>query len=57
MKCATPHCQREAIPAGRWCHECTVIVWRTGREPEPPRVFVPEWRKRLTARDETGRAA
>lgn len=53
--CPTPGCKEDRIPHGRWCGDCTRIVWRTGRPPEllEP-VRLPEWRKRSLARDETG---
>lgn len=61
MNCKTTNCTRTVAYSGhRYCEECFAVVLRTGREPELP-VFVPEWRKRLTAKDTTadvlGRAA
>lgn len=49
--CSTPGCGR-ATPSSEhgYCRDCIGIVLRTGRPP-----FIPEWRRRLTARDETGR--
>lgn len=56
--CATSNCER-AVPAEghRFCDGCFAVVLRTGRPPELPVKFEPAWRKRLTARDETGRLA
>ena len=33
-----------------YCRDCTAVVMATGRPPELP-VFVPEWRKHLTAKE------
>jgi len=54
-KCHTLHCSRQAVLSGAYCQDCTTVVWKTGRPPELPVKFVPQWLKRLTARDETGR--
>ena len=41
MNCATEGCKNERIPSGKWCDECTRIVWHTGRPP----VLIPEPRR------------
>lgn len=51
MNCQNANCMRAVPAAGhRYCAECFAVVLRTGRPPELP-VFVPEWRKRLTAKE------
>lgn len=68
MICRTPNCEREVRFEGHvYCDECFPVVWRTGRPPElapragaaapAPEPFVPEWRRRLTAKDMTGTVA
>ena len=44
--CDTKGCTRKAIPSGRWCDACTMVVWRTGRPPDAPPKFVPPWLER-----------
>ena len=51
--CATTNCERHTRPGFKFCDDCTAVVLRTSRPPELPVKFVPEWRKRLTGRDET----
>jgi hypothetical protein len=57
MICAVENCGRAvAYPGHRYCSTCVAVVLRTGQEPVLP-VFVPAWRKRLTAKDLTRSAA
>lgn len=52
MTCKTPNCERDVAYTGHgYCRECFAIVLRTGQPPVLP--FVPEWRKRLMAKDYT----
>jgi hypothetical protein len=58
MTCKTPNCGRAVPWTGHgFCKDCIGTVLRTGQPPVLP--FVPEWRRRLTAKDMTdyGRAA
>ena len=47
MKCDNDNCDR-AVPfeGHRWCEDCWAVVLRTGRPPELPAKFEPEWLRR-----------
>ena len=50
--CATPGCTRRPLPGWLHCETCrTLLLEAHIRRPEP---VIPEWRRRLTARDNTG---
>ena len=56
MTCKTPNCGRAVPWTGHgFCSDCIGTVLRTGQPPVLP--FVPEWRKRLIAKDYTKAAA
>lgn len=58
--CANPNCQRETDwttppSRARYCRTCTTYLWRHGTLPVI--AAMPEWLRRLTARELSTRAA